>query len=164
MFYFDVHFCALCAHFALCAPKNTELSKVHRSARFVDMCTSVHSVHFVHLLTQYCQKCTEVHVISEPACAYVYVFQNVGVYCMYVGVLYMHIQKVHMCVYFYPQVNMSVCVCIVCVCMYLTNLIFQIHTYIYSIQYMHIHAKVRYIHIHSHMGICMYMNVSCMYM
>jgi hypothetical protein len=35
--------------------------------------------------------------ISEPACAYVYVFQNESLYCMYVGVLYIHIQKVHMC-------------------------------------------------------------------
>ncbi len=105
------------------------------------------------------------YYISEPACAYVYVFQNVCVYCMYVGVLYIHIQRVHMCVYFYTQVHMSVCVCIVCICMYLENLILQIHTYIYRyIQYMHIHAKFRYVHIHSHMGICMYMNVSCMYM
>ncbi len=34
--------------------------------------------------------------IGEPASAYVYVFQNVRVYCMYVGVLYIHTQKVHM--------------------------------------------------------------------
>jgi hypothetical protein len=83
--------------------------------------------------------------ISEPACAYVYVFQNECLYCMYVGVLYIHIQKVHMCVYFYPHVHMSVCVCIVCMCMYLKNLFLQIHTdiyrYIQYIQYMHIHAK-----------------------
>ena len=83
--------------------------------------------------------------ISEPACAYVYVFQNECLNCMYVGVLYIHIQKVHMCVYFYPHVHMSVCVCIVCMCMYLKILFLQIHTdiyrYIQYIQYMHIHAK-----------------------
>jgi hypothetical protein len=103
-------------------------------------------------------------VISEPACAYVYVFQNECLNCMYVGVLYIHIQKVHMCAYFYPHVHMSVCVCIVCMCMYLKILFLQIHTdiyrYIQYIQYMHIHAKSRYIHIHSHMDICMYMIVS----
>ena len=129
-------------------------------------------------------------IISEPACAYVYVFQNVYVYCMYVGLRYIHIQKVHMCAYFYPHVHMSVCVCIVCMCMYLQNLFFhvhmsvcvcmicmcmylqnlilQIHTYIYRyiqyIQYMHIHAKLRYSHIHAHMELCMYLIVSCMYM
>ena len=48
MFYFNVHFCALCARYELRALKNTELTNVHRSARFVDMCTSVHSMHFVH--------------------------------------------------------------------------------------------------------------------
>ena len=83
--------------------------------------------------------------ISEPACAYVYVFQNECLYCMYVGVLYIHIQKVHMCAYFYPHVHMSVCACIVCMCMYLKILFLQIHTDIYRymryIQYMHIHAK-----------------------
>jgi hypothetical protein len=87
--------------------------------------------------------CVEWHDhISEPACAYVYVLRNVCMYCMYAGVRYIHIQNVQMCVYFYPQVHMSVCIRIVCMCMYLGNLKFEIQTYTCRyIQYMHIHAK-----------------------
>ncbi len=58
------------------------------------------------------------NTISEPACAYVYVSQNVYMYCMYVGVLYIHIQKVHVCVYIFTP--MCICqyvyVLYVCVC------------------------------------------------
>ena len=45
-----VHSCALGALCALCALKDIILSKVHRSACFVLMCTSVHRVHIVHIV------------------------------------------------------------------------------------------------------------------
>ncbi len=91
--------------------------------------------------------------ISEPARAYVYVLKNECMYCMYAGVTYIHIQNVHMCVYFYPQVHMSVCVCIVCVCVYVSAKSGILDTNIY-IQIHGIHAHTCKIKIHTYSHIC----------
>ena len=50
-----VHYVHSCALNALCALKTPILSRVHISACFILMCTSVHYVHFVHYV-HICEK------------------------------------------------------------------------------------------------------------
>jgi hypothetical protein len=68
-------------------------------------------------------------------------------YCMYEGVRYIHIQKVHVCVYFYPQVHMLVRVCMD----YMTNYMHDMH-YMKKSNMQNMPKKVKNMHeMQSHM-------------
>jgi hypothetical protein len=101
------------------------------------------------------------HCVSESACALLYLLKTACMYCIDVGVKYIHIQYVHMCEHVHPQMHMSVCVCIVCMCLYEivsdssnisnTGIYIQIHTILTHTCIILIHTNTDiYILIHAH--------------